>query len=52
MYGYFPLIVAEYTQMANLMYSAALIMKRVANRNVFHSEFPGALEELSYAKYS
>jgi len=35
--------------MANLIYSAALTMKTVANRIVFHSEFLGAFEELSYA---
>lgn len=48
----FPLIVSEYIQMTNLIYPAALMMKTVANRNVFHYEFPGALEGLSYDKYS
>ena len=38
--------------MANLIYAAALTVKTVANRIVFHYEFLGALEELSYAKYS
>jgi len=38
-------------QVANLMYSAALMVKTAANRIVFHSEFPGALEELSCAEY-
>jgi len=33
--------------MANLIYSAALTLKTVANRIVFQSEFLGALEELS-----
>jgi hypothetical protein len=38
-------------QMTNLMHSVALIMKKVANTIVHNTEFLGALEELSYAKY-